>query len=414
VSNDAELERLLAIAQKLFSLTRPDDVLAASCTSMLAWMGAHRAFASWRNPIQPWESGHHVVVDASGAGACGPAARSALFAVHRALAHARTEIEIARDEATRAIFDGLGCEPSVATIHAMPIVHRSGRLWGGFVLVGAPTLDRNAIDVREIGRDQSRLLLLAEATDDAFYDYALDTRKLWWGGGILKLHGSETEPAEHTARWKLDRIHPDDSVGVRESFAAACDSTAMRWQAEYRFRRHDGTYIGIEDRCYFLRDEHGRAYRVVGSMRDVTAMNDALACAQQARAEAEAASRAKDDFLAILGHELRNPLAPIISGLELVRLRGSLDVDKDLPVLQRQSQYLIRLVDDLLDASRIAHGKVELKHERLELRTVVASAIESVRLLIESRMHALTSPSPTTGSRWSATARGWSRWCRIC
>jgi CheY-like chemotaxis protein/two-component sensor histidine kinase len=105
------------------------------------------------------------------------------------------------------------------------------------------------------------------------------------------------------------------------------------------------------------------------------------------------ASRAKDDFLAMLGHELRNPLAPIISGLELLRLRakagGHVDPDQDLQVLQRQAQHLIHLVDDLLDTSRIAHGKIELVRERLEVASVVAAAIETASPLVESRKHTL-------------------------
>ena len=163
----------------------------------------------------------------------------------------------------------------------------------------------------------------------------------------------------------------------------------MTWQAEYRFRRHDGSYVHVEDRGYFLRDDAGRAYRLIGSMRDVTAMKALLAREQHARSQAESASRAKDEFLAMLGHELRNPLAPIVTGLELMRLRGSGAVTRELAVLERQAHHLIGLVDDLLDISRVTHGKIELKREPLEIAQVVAAAIETTRPLIEERLHLL-------------------------
>src|SRR6185295_5898229 len=89
---------------------------------------------------------------------------------------------------------------------------------------------------------------------------------------------------------------------------------------------------------------------------------------------ARAANRAKDEFLAMLGHELRNPLAPILTALQLMRMRG---IDgHELRVIERQLSHLVRLVDDLLDISRITRGKIELRKERLELSSVVLRSLE--------------------------------------
>ena len=77
----------------------------------------------------------------------------------------------------------------------------------------------------------------------------------------------------------------------------------------------------------------------------------------RARREAEAASRAKDEFLAMLGHELRNPLAPMLTALQLMRLRGDTVLERERIVIERQTRHLVRLVDDLLDVSRIARGQ---------------------------------------------------------
>ena len=108
-----------------------------------------------------------------------------------------------------------------------------------------------------------------------------------------------------------------------------------------------------------------------------------------ARREAEGASRTKDEFLAMLGHELRNPLAPILTALQLMRLRGGTALEHERTVIERQTRHLVRLVDDLLDVSRIARGKIELRRERMELADGVAKAIEMASPLLEERNHQL-------------------------
>lgn len=112
---------------------------------------------------------------------------------------------------------------------------------------------------------------------------------------------------------------------------------------------------------------------------------------------AEAANRAKDEFLAMLGHELRNPLAPIMTALQLMRLRGDTSNEKERALIERQVTHLTRLVDDLLDVSRIARGKVELKMHRQELGEIVTRAIEVASPLFEQRRHTLEIDLPREG-----------------
>ena len=110
--------------------------------------------------------------------------------------------------------------------------------------------------------------------------------------------------------------------------------------------------------------------------------------------EREQASRAKDEFLAMLGHELRNPLAPIVNSLELIKRRGPGLFGRDLAVIERQVSHLRRLVDDLLDVSRITRGNVELKKEALQIKTILLRAIEAVSPLVEQHRHELTIDLP--------------------
>ncbi len=131
-----------------------------------------------------------------------------------------------------------------------------------------------------------------------------------------------------------------------------------------------------------------------------------LASERAARAGAEMANRAKDEFLAMLGHELRNPLAPIVSALELMRLRDEGAAARERAVIERQVAHLIRLVDDLLDVSRITRGKVDLQRERLEIARAVAEAVEMAGPLVEQRRHRLAVDVPAAGlAVWGDRAR---------
>ena len=116
---------------------------------------------------------------------------------------------------------------------------------------------------------------------------------------------------------------------------------------------------------------------------------------QDARATAEAANRVKDEFLAVLGHELRNPLAPITTALALMRQKAPLD--HEALIIERQVGHLRRLVEDLLDVSRITRGKVELKRKPLNLATVVREAVELASPLLEERQQHLSLDLPATG-----------------
>ncbi|CAN5162873.1 hypothetical protein BH11MYX1_BH11MYX1_57130 [soil metagenome] len=106
--------------------------------------------------------------------------------------------------------------------------------------------------------------------------------------------------------------------------------------------------------------------------------------------EREAASRAKDDFLAMLGHELRNPLAPILSAVQLMAMRGGdTKSHRELAIIERQAQPLVRIVDDLLDVSRIVHNKIELRIEDVELSAVITKAVEIATPQIKAKGHTL-------------------------
>jgi PAS domain S-box-containing protein len=153
----------------------------------------------------------------------------------------------------------------------------------------------------------------------------------------------------------------------------------------------DGTLTEVRLNFVYspLRNIEGDIEGVLVIAFDVTDEVTARMRMSELRAEAEVANRAKDEFLAMLGHELRNPLAPILTALQLMRLRGGDELEKERLIIERQADQLVRLIDDLLDVSRITRGKVDLRRERVEMSEVVARAIETASPALEQREHHL-------------------------
>jgi CheY-like chemotaxis protein len=134
-----------------------------------------------------------------------------------------------------------------------------------------------------------------------------------------------------------------------------------------------------------LYDESGRAVRMLGATIDVTERR----AAEEALKEAD---RRKDQFLATLAHELRNPLAPLRNGLELMKLAGGDEamMGRTREMMERQLGHMVRLVDDLLDLSRISRGRIDLRREQIELTKIVRQAVETSRPLVEQAGQDLT------------------------
>jgi signal transduction histidine kinase/CheY-like chemotaxis protein len=144
-----------------------------------------------------------------------------------------------------------------------------------------------------------------------------------------------------------------------------------------------------------IRDETGAVYGMMAVAFEITEQVLARQVLERASvererllAELETASRAKDEFLAMLGHELRNPLAPIVTALDLIRMRGA-SSEREHELMERHVAHLVRLVDDLLDVSKVARGKIELRREVADVGDVVARAIEMASGLYEQRHHEL-------------------------
>jgi len=190
-------------------------------------------------------------------------------------------------------------------------------------------------------------------------------------------------------------IHPDDLAENVRVWRQAIDSGEL-FLFGHRFRRADGEYRWHISRALPMRDDAGKVLMWVGSNTDIDEQKQTANEMRKLAAELSEADRRKDEFLAMLAHELRNPLAPIRNAAEILRVKGPAapELQWAREVMDRQVQQMTRLVDDLLDVSRITRGKIELRKERVELVAVVKSAVEASRPLIEKWGHDLTVTVP--------------------
>jgi PAS domain S-box-containing protein len=171
-------------------------------------------------------------------------------------------------------------------------------------------------------------------------------------------------------------LHPEDRQRAIDRWHQAV-TTGEPYEIEYRFRSRDGEYRWFLGRAVPVRGESGQIAQWVGTCTDIEDM-------KRAEESLREADRRKDEFLAMLAHELRNPLAPIRSGLDILAMDPG-NHHMTISLMQEQVQHVVRLVDDLLDVSRIIRGNVDLRKEPVELSGLVERTVEAARPLINGQ-----------------------------
>ena len=183
-------------------------------------------------------------------------------------------------------------------------------------------------------------------------------------------------------------LHPEHAGRIVAGVERARES-GQPWEDTFPVRRHDGAYRWFLSRAVPFRDEAGNVVRWLGTNTDITEQREAERSLQEA-------DRRKNEFMAMLAHELRNPLAPVKNALEILKLI-SVDnkaVESVAAILDRQVGQMTRLVDDLLDVHRISHGKIELRRVRVDLRPIISDTAETIRPICENRRQELTIDIP--------------------
>lgn len=248
--------------------------------------------------------------------------------------------------------------------------------------------------------DHQHLIELAqEAGDVGFFDHHLGSDRITLTSGLARLLDLESHTLDISVSGWLDRIEPEDAQAIRSTLRQAWRDLDTHLSFKFRTRTEDGAPLRwLFTRLVITYSPQGKPLRMLGVMSDVTTQQlieqeRALLIQQEqkARKEAERANRSKDEFLAMLGHELRNPLSAITAAIEVLNRISTQDGQavRVRTIISRQTRHLARLMDDLLDVARVVAGKIHLSSQPLNLGATVQRLVSTMRMSGALQTHPL-------------------------
>lgn len=234
----------------------------------------------------------------------------------------------------------------------------------------------------QANQDRNRLQQALDAGGLCFWEWNIQTGEVQLGGCLNSMLGYNHNDIAPSIRAYEKLTHPEDRERVNTNLSKHLLGETKYYECEYRIRRKDGSWLWILDRGRVVeRDLDGNPLRAIGVHSDISEIQDTR---ETMRHDAQK----KDLFLATLAHELRNPLAPIRTGLEILKLETNPDTITQIrDTMSRQLLHLVRIIDDLLDISRITNGKLKLQIQRCLLQDITQLAIETSQHLIDRKNH---------------------------
>ena len=256
-----------------------------------------------------------------------------------------------------------------------PLRDRDGNIIGASKVVHDITDRKIAEDA--LRESEQRFRTLADAAPVLIWISGTDKRFTWFNKQWLDFVGRPME--QEIGNGWADNVYPDDLNHCLETYTTKFDAREP-FTMMYRLKRHDGEYRWVLDTGAPRIGSNNDFAGYIGSCIDITER-------RQAEESLREADRRKDEFLAVLSHELRNPLAPIAMAVAVMQRKPAADQQEQelRNIIQRQTAQLGRLLDDLLDVNRIRSGKVVLRKERVPLDTAVSRAVEAVKPQIDTR-----------------------------
>jgi PAS domain S-box-containing protein len=242
------------------------------------------------------------------------------------------------------------------------------------------------VDLRD---SEERFRQLTDNIDDVFWMFSVPGRELVYvSPAYAAVWGRSAESLREQPGGWLDAVHPDDRVMMTRRWEALAEE--HHYDAEFRILDAAGQTRWVRDRMFPVRATRGEVYRVARVTSDISARKEMEALLRVADSN-------KNQFLATLAHELRNPLSPIRNAAALLGATGEGAAEHQArarEVITRQVDHLAHLVDDLLDVARISEGKIVLREEEVDLGAVISQAIETAGPLISARGHRLEVVKP--------------------
>jgi signal transduction histidine kinase/response regulator of citrate/malate metabolism len=245
--------------------------------------------------------------------------------------------------------------------------------------------------ILSLRESEARLRAFVTASSDVVYRMNAD----WSEMGQLEGRHFIADARAPLRDWIENYIPADDQPAVLAAISGAI-RTRGPFKLEHRVKRVDGTLGWTASRTVPLLDAKGEIVEWFGTATDITARKEAEESSRQHVMQLAEADLRKNEFLAMLAHELRNPLAPITNALHIMRRKreGDAEVQSASAMMERQIGQMVRLVDDLLDVNRISRGNIELRRERVDLAGAVQHAVEAVQPFCDLMDHALTVTLP--------------------
>jgi two-component system, chemotaxis family, CheB/CheR fusion protein len=262
------------------------------------------------------------------------------------------------------------------SLSVSPIEDPTGRVIGIAKIARDVTERRRA--EQALRESEERFRLATEAVNGMVYDWDLRTGRVERSTGLKELVGYPPEEVEGELGWWKRQIHPDDAERVYGRIVPVLEAGGAAFSVEYRVCHRNGHYVHVWDKGLAVKDADGRVVRVVGSTVDISVRKHVEEELREAHREAQEASEAKDRFLATLSHELRTPLTPVlalISHLEEWE-RLAPEVREMLQAIRRNVELEAHLIDDLLDLTRVASGKLEIRARGIDARELLEQALE--------------------------------------
>jgi PAS domain S-box-containing protein len=281
---------------------------------------------------------------------------------------------------------------------AAPIRDKEGKVTGVVLVFRNASEQRQAEQARQ--RNEEILKLVHQIGKIGHWEWNAITDENKWSPEIEALYGLPPGGFEGSYQGWVKLVHPDDLAKAEADVQDALKTG--KYFTEFRVIWPDGSVHWLETRANVLKGDQGKGVRIIGVNMDVTERKRVEQELRHSREELQQridqlaeADRRKNEFLATLAHELRNPLAPIRTGLQILRLATDpAEREQARDMMDRQVAQLVRLVDDLLDISRISRNKLELRTARIALSSVIENAIETARPLIAAKGHTLTVQLP--------------------
>jgi PAS domain S-box-containing protein len=221
--------------------------------------------------------------------------------------------------------------------------------------------------------------------------------RVWWSHELEEIVGLPPGAFEGNESAFLDIVHVDDRRGVEEAVAGAIRSHTD-YTVEFRFEHATGEWRWMEGRGRAVYSESNAPVMLYGIGIDITERKRAEDELRRLNAELSEADRRKDQFIALLAHELRNPLAPVRFSLDLLRLPNASQVEHEQArvIIERQVAQMSKLLDDLLDVARVGRGKLQVSRAPVSLTATLQMAVETSRPLVERQQHTLDVSLPAT------------------